>query len=1271
MTLRNKVEVIHFQLFDAVSEEKLNVARHIFADKDPKGNGYLSVDVVSQIVQQAFTQTNTKGFKSTPDDVKQFMKQIKSTRQKDLTYYEFESYFLGCLARTGHKVQQSHTILRTNRKFNPSVEIQLNVARQQFAKFDTDKSGNLDSKEVYNLIVETHQLIGTQKDTPSEEEVKYYIELADTNKDGVISIQEYEDLFLMNLKKNGKVVIQYRVVNNKETCEKLSDEEYLEQMQSSAKQGSQNFIIKNVYHDDAESKLNIAKRQFIELDKDKSGKLDQEEVANLINTTFANTGVEGYKATPEDVKLYLQQVDTNNDGKVSFEEYEKYVIYCLNKAGVNCGVKSNFIKSRRSFNPEVEMQLDAARKFFAQFDTDRSGYLEENEIYALIAFTYKDLGIDKKPTAEEVQKYIQSADTNNDGKISIQEFEDFVLQNYKQQGTVILEYSIPEVTEVVKTSQQGNVSVIQSIKITKVTTVTTRTVNQVEQSESGGNKDVTLSQVFTSTHTSTSVNQQDPEVNNTKQLDEPFVETKKINNLSEGIEQESEQIKFVQSMIRQGGEDSCIKDEQVQKSFDELNVVVKNDNQVDISSSDEENIQKKVQIEECEEKQKKACKSDEEYEDNEVKRNKRPQPAGEKKEKDEDNCDLGDENEESKQNDSKVPYVKQAHRQNLALIGIKNVYDPQVETRLDAARRLFIQHDVDKTGSLNPEEVATLITALFSSNGIEGYKPTPEDVRLYIQEVDTNQDGLIQYQEFETYVIRCLEKVGIPCQVKQTIVKSNRRFNPEAEMYLDVARKEFAKCDSDKSGYLEENEICTLIKDSYAEMGILDYQPTEEDVKYYIQLADTDNDGKISIIEFEDLIILSLKQSGMQVIQYKQYQSAENDENQETVKRAPANPANEQFRRGKPIQKADITEQVEEEVIQTNQNEKIENADEEQLLKDIQQAAEQEKVQEQIEEQEKVQELLGVQEKGEDQSEQKQHDQEPVCKHVIEPAEQTSEQVRVPAGKPVEQMSSSVREPAGRPILQAQEMNESCTLKSSKIVIIEETSSVTIEPAFQRQEKPKRASFPSIVIKKVYHPEIEEKLQIAKKLFVQSDKDQNGELDPDEVAVLIINTFEDAGIHGYKPTVQDVKDYMDVVDTDKNGRLSFEEYENYVISCFEKAGLKCDVKDTIFKSSRRFNPQVELKLDVARRLFAKYDTDKSGELEENEVYGIISDTYRNIGITDFRPTVDDVRMWIQMADTDNNGSVSIFEYENLILSSLEKAGIEIKRFTKISDDNKS
>lgn len=51
--------------------------------------------------------------------------------------------------------------------------------------------------------------------------------------------------------------------------------------------------------------------------------------------------------------------------------------------------------------------------------------------------------------------------------------------------------------------------------------------------------------------------------------------------------------------------------------------------------------------------------------------------------------------------------------------------------------------------------------------------------------------------------------------------------------------------------------------------------------------------------------------------------------------------------------------------------------------------------------------------------------------------------------------------------------------------------------------------------------------------------------------------------------------------------------------------MNCEVKEIIKKSNRKFNPEAEMQLDVARRLFAKFDTDKSGYLEKNEIYGLI------------------------------------------------------------------
>ena len=49
-----------------------------------------------------------------------------------------------------------------------------------------------------------------------------------------------------------------------------------------------------------------------------------------------------------------------------------------------------------------------------------------------------------------------------------------------------------------------------------------------------------------------------------------------------------------------------------------------------------------------------------------------------------------------------------------------------------------------------------------------------------------------------------------------------------------------------------------------------------------------------------------------------------------------------------------------------------------------------------------------------------------------------------------------------------------------------------------------------------------------------------------------------------------------------------------------------------------------------------------------------------MGINDFEPTEDDVRVWIEMADSNHDGSVSLEEYENVILTSLKNSGIKIE-----------
>ncbi|EGR33387.1 hypothetical protein IMG5_054770 [Ichthyophthirius multifiliis] len=93
----------------------------------------------------------------------------------------------------------------------------------------------------------------------------------------------------------------------------------------------------------------------------------------------------------------------------------------------------------------------------------------------------------------------------------------------------------------------------------------------------------------------------------------------------------------------------------------------------------------------------------------------------------------------------------------------------------------------------------------------------------------------------------------------------------------------------------------------------------------------------------------------------------------------------------------------------------------------------------------------------------------------------------------------------------------------------------------------------------------------------------------------------------------------------------------------------------------QYNPEVERRLDVARRLFQKYDTDGSGFLSENEVVGLIKDTYAEMGMKNYTPSTDDVKIWLQMSDSNQDGTVSLEEYEDLVIKSLQKAGIKVEQ----------
>merc|ERR1712086_837113 len=79
---------------------------------------------------------------------------------------------------------------------------------------------------------------------------------------------------------------------------------------------------------------------FKRVDKDNSGFITSNEVEELLYETF------GYPALEEEIKMFMEGFDTNNDGKVSLEEFKA----TLTKMRANLDTKKDVGKEYTSFN---------------------------------------------------------------------------------------------------------------------------------------------------------------------------------------------------------------------------------------------------------------------------------------------------------------------------------------------------------------------------------------------------------------------------------------------------------------------------------------------------------------------------------------------------------------------------------------------------------------------------------------------------------------------------------------------------------------------------------------------------------------------------------------------------------------------------------------------------------------------------------------------------------------------------------------------------------
>ena len=177
------------------------------------------------------------------------------------------------------------------------------------------------------------------------------------------------------------------------------------------------------------------------------------------------------------------------------------------------------------------------------------------------------------------------------------------------------------------------------------------------------------------------------------------------------------------------------------------------------------------------------------------------------------------------------------------------------------ARKLFDIYDTDRDGILHLNEIPTMMIDAYRAMN-KGFTPSKADTESYHRLLDRDGDGKITLRDMEELAVRFLVGDGVPTK-KVEIVK-RKVYSADVERRLDVARRLFRAIDADSSGYITEHEVPNLLVETYRSMG-MSYIPTTEDVKSWMKMTDTNSDGRVTLDEYEDLVIRSLIKAGIQV----------------------------------------------------------------------------------------------------------------------------------------------------------------------------------------------------------------------------------------------------------------------------------------------------------------------------------------------------------------------------------------------------------------------
>ena len=260
------------------------------------------------------------------------------------------------------------------------------VRQQIMARLDTNGDGKLDREEflvLFKIVLERMAM----KERAREKFVEF-----DADKSGFLEAKEIDQVIAWTLEAfpadDNIDVYRARLLNqiDRNGDGKLDLKEFL------------------VLFDDMLVRTELmgrAKIKFNELDEDKSGMLEKSELDKVTEWVLQTYTEKSLTERANFKSTLLKRIDANGDGKLSLQEFT--VIF-----------------------DEIIQRMDLITRAKAEFDrldTDKSGFLEKNELTAMLkVWSQTVLSEIKIDATVNIEDLLSKLDANGDGKISLMEF---------------------------------------------------------------------------------------------------------------------------------------------------------------------------------------------------------------------------------------------------------------------------------------------------------------------------------------------------------------------------------------------------------------------------------------------------------------------------------------------------------------------------------------------------------------------------------------------------------------------------------------------------------------------------------------------------------------------------------------------------------------------------------------------------------------------------------------------------------------------------------